>query len=103
MGVEFEIAQRKKAVEDATWHNHNHQDRCRNLLIDAAEEVVTRLAIVRAGRGAIGGIGMLSALEQLAVACDAYEPEEMAWTQRRANVTSCLTTTSCARCESGTA
>jgi len=45
-------------------------------LLNAAEEVLARWAIVRASNGALGGCGLPEALRKLDLACDAYEPEE---------------------------
>lgn len=46
------------------------------ILLDAAEEVLTRWAIVRTTNGKLGACGMPEALRALDLACDAYQPEE---------------------------
>lgn len=47
-------------------------------LLDTAEEVLARWAIVRATDGKLGGCGMPEALRKMDLACDAYQPEETA-------------------------
>jgi hypothetical protein len=46
-------------------------------LLDAAEDVVTRWAIVRVSGGQVGACGMPDALRRLDLATDAYSVEEM--------------------------
>lgn len=47
-------------------------------LLDAAEEVLARWALVRVSDGKLGGCGMPDALRKLDLACDAYQAEECA-------------------------
>jgi hypothetical protein len=46
-------------------------------LVNAAQEVATRWAIVLIGGGQHGDHGMAQALEELAQALDAYDPDEV--------------------------